>query len=125
MAYDIGIMRTGPDGKVDYRFSGLSHRIVGKEKMVQHYIKYLYADSIGGLIKLFRSNANYGTQEIVSAAYKAFRYQKALQSGKALHPDEAIANISIKNINIDRKGGRVDIEIVIKSISGDTANIAI
>ena len=125
MAYDISIMSTDADGKLSYRFSGLTNRIVGKEKMTQHYIKYLYDDNIGGLIKLFRTSKTYTERDIVSAAFTTLRYHKSLQAGKSLHADEVISNISINKIEIDRKIGRVDIEIVIKSVSGAATTINI
>lgn len=118
MAYDISIMNTGSDGKVDYHFSGLGDRIVGSDKLTQHYIKHLYADDVGGLLHLIRETHNWDEGDIRVAIMSTSRHIQALQAGKNLHPAEKYAGISIDRIEIRKTEGVVDIAFTIKTGAG-------
>lgn len=118
MGYDISIMKTGKDGKVDYRYSGLSGRCVGSDKLMQHFIKHLYADDIGGLIKLIRETHGWDETNIRIAILNTTRYIEKLQVGKSLHPAEKLVSVKIDKIEILRKEGVVNMEFTLKTQAG-------
>lgn len=118
MAYDISIMSTDANGRVTYRLPDLAHKISGKDKLVQHFIKHLYDDNIGGLIKTLKSDHHWSDGDIVDAVHKTVRYMQNAQAGKALQPDEKITGASITKLSIDKRTGKMDLVISIKSASG-------
>lgn len=118
MTYDVSIMSTDKDGRVTYRLPSLSHKISGKDKLVQHFIKNLYDDNIGGLIRLLRETREWGAGDVIDTVHKTVRYMQAIQSGKSIHPDEKLKGASISRLSIDRKAGKVDIAVAIKSAGG-------
>lgn len=117
MAYDISVMRTDINGNVDYRFSGMNGRIVGREKLAQWFIKCLYADNIGGLLRLARSG-KMDEASVRLALVATGRHVSMLQSGKALSVDERYNGIAINKVIVGDKFGKAEIEFVLKSPDG-------
>lgn len=118
MSYDISVMRPNIEGRIDYRFSGLNARLVGKAKLAEHFIKNLYGDDIGMLIKTVRETKDWDAGTISNCVYITMRHMKNAQMGESMHPDERLANVSIKKLRIDRSGGVMELEISIVSQSG-------
>ena len=126
MAFDISVMNVNSDGVLDYRFSSLGGKITGKQKLAEHYLKALYDDEIGGLIKMIRTAGRWGESEIRYAVYEASRKIKSRQLGMSLHPDERLSRVSIKRLYLDKaNSSRMDLEIVITSESGANNTITI
>ncbi len=122
--YDISIMSADKNGRLTYGLPSLSGKISGREKLTQHFIKHLYDDNIGGLIKLLTEKRSWDDGDIVNCVYLTVRHMKRLQANRSLHPDEKLEGASIKRMQVDKKAGKVDIEISIKS-AGSTSTITI
>jgi len=118
VAYDISIMSTDANGRVTYKLPDLSHKISGKDKLVQHFIKNLYDDKIGGLIRTLKEERSWSEGDIVDSVHKTVRYMQANQAGKELSPDEKITGANITRLSIERRSGKVDLVIAIKSAAG-------
>lgn len=118
MGYDISIMRIDGSGRVDYAFPGISGRCVGSNKLIQHFVKHLYDDNIGGLIKLIRKTHDWTESDIRMCILNTSRHIERLQLGKYLHPEEKFVSVRVDKIEIQKSDNTVNIEFTIKTQAG-------
>lgn len=119
MQYDISVMTTGNNGVVDYRFPSMRAKIVGREKLVQHYIKALYDDNVGKLLKSMRENKEWSEMDVRRAVLMADSYIKDVQKNKNLHPEEALRRVTVKALRINKQIGELHLEVSLHTVAGD------
>ena len=119
---DLKIISVAENGLVTFSFSNISEYAVGKIKLFQDYIKYLYGDQGANLLSIIKGDMKRASSPekknfISNAISNTNIYILRRQDGKTLHSDEKFIDAKLVDYKVISKE-EVSISIMITTESG-------
>jgi len=117
MKKDIRLIQEDAEGNITFHLHPLMGFVIGSEKLIQDILRYLYSDNGGSLVSLI-GNANLTSADIIQSIVNTEKYIKDIQEGKNLDIEEMLVRIDIKQLDINKTGGEVNLFLDIVTAKG-------